>query len=427
MGHCRGPRKATLERCDLGLGPGKLEGAYAQLPRYFEDTGKVQDAESRLVTCMTTLQGLTFDEATANWYKSGSDLEALVTFVAAKSKGRKIDVPARDPHEAEMYAIGEEIFFRRSGPLDFACATCHSQDDKRIRLQELPNLTTAQGAQSSMSQWPAYRVSQSAVWTMERRLIDCMRQMRFPDADYLSDAVIALQMYMQKNASGATLEAPASSAEERPMRTLFHALLLGAHRRVAVAGAVPQDTSAKAEQSLRANPSPARRREEWAARLQQDEVNALCSKYRNHPPPEVSARILELSQRSIELPDEPTRQMMGDWKEGEKLASIGTGGHIGKIQPDRPGTRQGGNCYACHALAAKEVAAGNLGPTLTNYRKVRGNSPQAVQYVYSKIYNAQAFFPCSSMPRFGYNKWLTPKEIADITAFLLDPESPVNK
>ena len=54
----RGPNQATLEQCDLGLGPGKLEGAYAQLPRYFTDTGKVQDVESRLVTCMTALQGL---------------------------------------------------------------------------------------------------------------------------------------------------------------------------------------------------------------------------------------------------------------------------------------------------------------------------------------------------------------------------------
>jgi sulfur-oxidizing protein SoxA len=54
----RGPKKATLQQCDLGLGPGKLEGAYAQLPRYFADTDKVQDVESRLVTCLYTLQGV---------------------------------------------------------------------------------------------------------------------------------------------------------------------------------------------------------------------------------------------------------------------------------------------------------------------------------------------------------------------------------
>lgn len=204
----RGPKNATLQQCDLGLGPGHLEGAYAQLPRYFADTGKVQDAESRLVTCMISLQGLTLEQATAGWYKPNSDIEALVTYVAVQSKGHRIDVPALHPREADMYAIGEEIFWRRSGPLDFACATCHSLDDRRIRLQDLPNFQKPASAQSSMVTWPAYRVSQSTVWTMERRLIDCIRQMRWAEPDFLSDAIVALQVYMQKSANGGEMRSP---------------------------------------------------------------------------------------------------------------------------------------------------------------------------------------------------------------------------
>ena len=56
-----GPLKASLQRGDLGLGPGVVKGAWVQLPRYFADTAKVQDLESGLVTCMVTLQG--FDAA----------------------------------------------------------------------------------------------------------------------------------------------------------------------------------------------------------------------------------------------------------------------------------------------------------------------------------------------------------------------------
>ncbi len=204
----RGPKEATLERCDFGLGPGKLEGAYAELPRYFADTGKVQDAESRLVTCITTLQGRSYEEAINHWYKPDSDLSSLVTYVAGKSKGARIDVPAAHPKEAEMAAIGEALFFRRSGPLDFSCATCHSQENRRIRLQELPDFVTNAGARSSMTQWPAYRLSQGSVWTMERRLIDCIRQMRWPEPQYLSDAIVALQVYLQKQAQGGVMEAP---------------------------------------------------------------------------------------------------------------------------------------------------------------------------------------------------------------------------
>jgi sulfur-oxidizing protein SoxA len=204
----RGPKAVSLEQCDLGLGPGVVEGAYARLPRHFPDTDRVQDIESRLVTCMTTLQGLSFEEATRDWTRPNSDMEALVTYVATRSQGHAIQPGVGHPKEAEMAAIGEALFFRRAGPLDFSCATCHSQPDRRIRLQELPDFLDPKSARASLATWPAYRVSQSGVWTMERRLIDCIRQMRAPDADYLSDAVIALQVFLQQQARGAVLTAP---------------------------------------------------------------------------------------------------------------------------------------------------------------------------------------------------------------------------
>ena len=165
--------------------------------------------------------------------------------------------------------------------------------------------------------------------------------------------------------------------------------------------------------------------EERKARLDQDEVQALCSMHRNQPPAAAARRILELSRAGLRYPEDG--RLLGDWKEGEKLASVGTGGHIGKIQPDRPGVRRGGNCYACHVMAAKEVAAGNIGPSLAGYGRERGTAPDVVRLTYEKIFNAQAFYPCSHMPRFGSNAWLTPQEIADTVAFLLDPASPVNK
>ena len=207
----RGPKNASLQACDLGLGPGVVDGAYAQLPRYFKDTGKVMDVESRLVYCMVNLQGFRYEDVTRNWYsKPGqeSDIEALVTYVGAASNGKKINVPAKHPEEARMRDIGEYVFYRRAGPQDFSCAICHANDNRRIRLQELGNLTTKEGAGTAMKSWPAYRVSQGAVWTMQRRLIDCVRQSRWPEPKYLSDAVIALEVYLQNKATGTVMETP---------------------------------------------------------------------------------------------------------------------------------------------------------------------------------------------------------------------------
>jgi len=34
----RGPKNASLEKCDLGKGPGVVKGVFVELPRYFADT-----------------------------------------------------------------------------------------------------------------------------------------------------------------------------------------------------------------------------------------------------------------------------------------------------------------------------------------------------------------------------------------------------
>ncbi len=207
----RGPHKVSLAQCDLGLGPGVVKGAYAKLPRYFADAGRVMDLESRLIWCETKLQG--FSEADAHKTLFGgpgrrSDMEALSAYVVGQSKGMRIDVSLDDPHMQAMYALGESIFNYRGGPHDFACATCHGDAGKRIRLQDLPDLTQKAGAQKAYSTWPAYRVSQGELRTMQWRLNDCFRQQRFPDLVFGSPASIALTTYLAYNANGAVYDGP---------------------------------------------------------------------------------------------------------------------------------------------------------------------------------------------------------------------------
>ena len=78
-------------------------------------------------------------------------------------------------------------------------------------------------------------------------------------------------------------------------------------------------------------------------------------------------------------------------------------------------------------MEQKEVSYGTLGPSLTNYGKDRKYDPQEIKNAFTKVYDSQAMFACSNMPRFGVNKVLSEQQIRDIVAFLFDPESPVNK
>ncbi len=164
------------------------------------------------------------------------------------------------------------------------------------------------------------------------------------------------------------------------------------------------------------------------SRLKQDETQKKCSVRANKPTGAEANEIMANAQATIKYPT--SGNLMGDWKKGEKLAKSGFAMRIGAIEPDAKEKQKGGNggnCYACHAIDPKEVAAGNIGNSLTGYGKMRGTSAEMVKYTYDKIYNAQAFMPCSNMPRFGHNGIITAEQIADITAFLLAPESPVNK
>jgi sulfur-oxidizing protein SoxA len=208
----RGPAKATLERCDLGLGAGKVDGAFAQLPRYFADTDRVQDLESRLMTCMVTLQGFKAEDIVKNRFgtlDNDSDMEALVSFIGAKSNGYKMAAPLGHAKEREVYKAGEYLFHRRTGPLDFSCATCHGDEGKRIRLQDLPNMTDPKQVQTVVATgWPAYRGTQASVRTMQHRLYDCNWQMRLPDLGYASDMSIALTSYLNHRAEGGAIQLP---------------------------------------------------------------------------------------------------------------------------------------------------------------------------------------------------------------------------
>jgi len=208
----RGPNNASLEGCDLGKGPGRVDGAFAALPRFFADADKVMDLESRLVWCMEKLQGFSRSSLVQRPYskanQSGTELEALTTFVASKSNGATFAPSLQHPKERAALALGEALFFRRQGPLDFACATCHGDSGKRIRLQALPYLSKPEEARQVVGEWPAYRVSQGTVMTPQHRIADCYWQMRLPLVDYGSDATVALTMYLVNQAKGGAITAP---------------------------------------------------------------------------------------------------------------------------------------------------------------------------------------------------------------------------
>ncbi len=207
----KGPDGATMAQCDLGLGAGVVKGAYVHMPRYFDDVGQVMDAERRVVHCMVKYLGYKEADIRKQPFSNVNktpDHVSVITYVAAQSRNMKIAAPQKHPKEKEAYNIGKEIFAFRAGPYDFSCATCHGEDGKRIRTQDLPNLRKPEEAIRAYQGWPGYRMTGGFMLTQQWRMNDCFRQQRFPEPSYLSDSITALLTYMTATANGQMYKGP---------------------------------------------------------------------------------------------------------------------------------------------------------------------------------------------------------------------------
>ena len=182
----------------------------------------------------------------------------------------------------------------------------------------------------------------------------------------------------------------------------------------------PQARTASVEDAIKESWSKAA--PDWRARLDQDETQKACSQHRNAPPKEVADAIIAREKATIKYP--PDGKLMGDWKKGEKLAQSGYGGRFTDYPPR---AENGGNCYACHQLETKELSFGTLGPSLQEYGKIRKYAEAEIKAVYDRIYNPQSIIPCANMPRMGSSNFLTIEQIKDLVAYVMAPESPVNK
>ncbi|MDT7920411.1 MAG: sulfur oxidation c-type cytochrome SoxA [Meiothermus sp.] len=196
----RGPKQVSLEACDFGRGPGKLEGVVGRLPRYFFDTRRVEDLDSRIRTCMIRLQGFRPEEIRR------ADVVAIAFYLASLSNGQPVTVRPLMPQEKKLYELGERLFYLRAGPRDMGCATCHVTYVGR-RAGVLPYSDILKDKRAA-SHWPAFRYSNDQAWTMADRIRACYGNLSMPAPDFYSDPIIALTLFMNVQANGARMDLP---------------------------------------------------------------------------------------------------------------------------------------------------------------------------------------------------------------------------
>jgi sulfur-oxidizing protein SoxX len=84
--------------------------------------------------------------------------------------------------------------------------------------------------------------------------------------------------------------------------------------------------------------------------------------------------------------------------------------------------KQYGNCVACHNIEGAK-GAGNIGPDLTDYREnFIDSGARNNQFVFQKIADARIDNPDTHMTINLTTKLFTPREICDITSYIVAPK-----
>ncbi|QDZ03453.1 sulfur oxidation c-type cytochrome SoxA [Nitratireductor mangrovi] len=173
-----------------------MKGIAANYPKWDADAGRPINIELQIDKCRVENMG-------AEAYKfDHADQKALTTYIKHQSLGKPVALDLAQGELQSWWDRGKEIYYRRTGQLNFACASCHEANSGQyIRADHL--------SQGQVNGFPTYRLKQADMVSLHNRFRGCIRDTRaeFPKA--FSDELMALEVYVTWRGTGLSVETPA--------------------------------------------------------------------------------------------------------------------------------------------------------------------------------------------------------------------------
>jgi sulfur-oxidizing protein SoxA len=172
-----------------------MKGVAARHPAFDAARRRPVNLEQRINICRTDRQ-----QARPLAYE-GRELLALTAYVARQSRGLPVEI-AVDERTKPFLDAGREMFFRRQGQLNLACAQCH--DDRwgaKLAGNTIP--------QAHPTGYPLYRLEWQDLGSLQRRLRNCFSGIRAELYAYGAPELVDLELYLMWRARGMKLETPA--------------------------------------------------------------------------------------------------------------------------------------------------------------------------------------------------------------------------
>ncbi|MFT7003810.1 MAG: sulfur-oxidizing protein SoxA [Sulfurimonas sp.] len=174
----------------------------AGFPRYLEDFKQVVGIDQ-------VLQGLMSKNGHKPFKLKSSNMFDMSAYAKSLANGEKsqIDIDSNQQMK-DAYTLGKLTFEQKRGGRGLSCLSCHSSDviGSVLRTQPLPDLSVKGNAPAAT--WPAYRMTKSSLRTLQRRFQGCMNNALLKVIPLGSPEMVALEVYLTKEAEGAEIAIP---------------------------------------------------------------------------------------------------------------------------------------------------------------------------------------------------------------------------
>ena len=192
-------RDAAFLTC-LGEGSAEFKGKAAAYPKFDAALGRIVTVEDRIEHCAKSVlkeeirQGTPPNTRIAIYFKS-------------LSAGTPVRVDLSDAKVMAAYRRGEQLFYMKTGQLNFACASCHVPGSIMGHKLRGETPTTPFG---DAAHYPTYRTTVGALESIQERFARCHGQMRTQGLKPGDPAYADLEVFVTVLSNGYPVSVPSA-------------------------------------------------------------------------------------------------------------------------------------------------------------------------------------------------------------------------
>lgn len=188
-----------------GVGAAKLKGIYAtRMPFYNERLKRVVAGPTQIRECASRLGH--------DWKENSRQNSLLDLYVAWLSDGNLVDIDVSTPGPMKVsYERGKDLFFKRTGQLHYACASCHSGATTSLYIRgQRPSTFFGDAAH-----YPIWHFGfvlpgddNAAIFTLQHQIKSCQILSRMHPGTEGSQSHTDLEVFLKASANGYPMSIP---------------------------------------------------------------------------------------------------------------------------------------------------------------------------------------------------------------------------